>query len=68
MKGNYLKHTFWGEAVSAANQLRNKSPASTQITTPYQVFTGEKPNLNTVTAKTGQMNDHFFNSCLDRSS
>jgi len=30
--------------VNAANQLRNKSPTSTQTTTPYQAFTGEIPN------------------------
>jgi len=31
--------------VSAANQLRNKTPTSSQTTTPYQSFTGEIPNL-----------------------
>ncbi len=46
LKGKEMEYTFWGEAVSAANQLRNKSPTSTQSSTPYQEFTGEQPNLN----------------------
>ena len=36
---------WWVYAVITANYLRNRSPATGQNSTPYQLWTGEKPSL-----------------------
>ena len=39
-----LPHKFWGEALSTAAYLRNRSPTkAVKGMTPYEAWTGEKP-------------------------
>lgn len=41
-----LPHKFWAEALSTACYLKNRSPArALHHMTPYQAFTGIKPNV-----------------------
>jgi transposase InsO family protein len=40
-----LDKSFWGEAVTCANFLRNRTPASKIGTTPYEKLFKKKPNL-----------------------
>jgi transposase InsO family protein len=41
-----LPHKFWAEALSTAVYLRNRSPATAvEGMTPYEAWTGEKPNV-----------------------
>lgn len=40
-----LPKTFWAEAIVTANYLRNRSPASGQALTPFELFHGSKPNV-----------------------
>ena len=37
---------FWAEAVVTANYTRNRTPSSVHGRTPFEVFTGEKPDLS----------------------
>lgn len=41
-----LGKEFWGEAMHVANYLRNRSPAAGLSTTPYEAFTGAKPDVS----------------------
>ena len=42
-----LPHKFWGEALSTAAYLRNRSPTkAVDGMTPYEAWTGEKPQVN----------------------
>lgn len=41
-----LPHSFWAEALSTATYLRNRSPTKTVSgMTPYEAWTGEKPQM-----------------------
>ena len=41
-----LSLPFWAEAVTTANYLRNRSPVSGLDKTPYELFTGIKPDVS----------------------
>lgn len=41
-----LPSELWGEAVAAASHIRNRSPASTRTKTPWELFTGKKPEVD----------------------
>ena len=42
-----LSHKFWGEALSTAAYLRNRSPTkAVKGMTPYEAWTGEKPKVD----------------------
>lgn len=41
-----LPHKYWGEAVMTANYIINRLPTSSNESTPYELWTGNKPNLN----------------------
>ena len=41
-----LPKFLWAEAIVTANYLRNRSPISSQDTTPYELFHGTKPDLS----------------------
>ena len=42
-----LPHRFWGEALSTAAYLRNRSPTkAVDGITPYEAWTGEKPQVD----------------------
>ena len=42
-----LPHKFWGEALSTAAYLRNRSPTkAVKGMTPYEAWTGEKPKVD----------------------
>ena len=42
-----LSHRFWGEALSTAAYLRNRSPTkAVSEMTPYEAWTGEKPQVD----------------------
>ena len=42
-----LPHKFWGEALSTAAYLRNRSPTKVvKGMTPYEAWTGEKPKVD----------------------
>ena len=41
-----LGKEFWGEAMHVASYLRNRSPAAGLSTTPYEAFTGVKPDVS----------------------
>ncbi len=41
-----LPHSFWAEALSTATYLRNRSPTrAVSGMTPYEAWTGEKPQM-----------------------
>jgi hypothetical protein len=41
-----LPPEFWGEAMYTASYLRNRSPAAGISKTPYEMFTGRKPDVS----------------------
>ena len=41
-----LQNTFWAEAVTAANYMQNRLPTRASLVTPYEGWTGCKPNIN----------------------
>eukprot|EP00731_Ephydatia_muelleri_P016374 Em0009g798a len=43
----HLPHSFWAEAISTAAYLRNRSPTKAVAEmTPYEAWTGKKPQVN----------------------
>ena len=40
-----LPSKYWGEALVTANHLQNILPTVSQDITPYEIWTGSKPNL-----------------------
>ncbi|KAL5494293.1 hypothetical protein EMCRGX_G015594 [Ephydatia muelleri] len=44
---SHLPHSFWAEAISTAAYLRNKSPTKAVAEmTPYEAWTGKKPQVD----------------------
>jgi transposase InsO family protein len=41
-----LDNSMWGEAISTANYIRNRSPADGQLCTPWEMFYGSKPDVS----------------------
>ena len=42
-----LENRFWGEAINTAAYLRNRAPsAALKSSTPFEIFTGNKPDLS----------------------
>ena len=42
-----LENRFWGEAINTAAYLRNRAPsAALKNSTPFEIFTGNKPDLS----------------------
>jgi transposase InsO family protein len=41
-----LPKKYWGEAAYSAAFVRNRSPAAGKAATPYELFTGRKPDLS----------------------
>jgi transposase InsO family protein len=41
-----LPYSLWGEAIETAAYLRNRSPTSKRPLTPFELFTGMKPDLS----------------------
>lgn len=46
MLDSNLPPRFWGEALTAANYLRNVSPTANKDKTPYELFHGHKPDVS----------------------
>ena len=41
-----LPESLWGEAITTANYLRNRSPTANKDRTPWELFFGKKPDLS----------------------
>jgi len=41
-----LPNSFWGEAISTAVYLKNRTPVKTLNKTPFEVCHGKKPKVN----------------------
>ena len=41
-----LPNKYWGEAIITANHMQNRLPVTGRDNTPYQTWTGRKPNLS----------------------
>ena len=41
-----LPKSLWAEAVNTANYIRNRSPVSTRLRTPWELFFGSKPDVS----------------------
>lgn len=41
-----LPQELWGEAVTTANYLRNRSPVTSKDKTPWELFTGNQPDVS----------------------
>jgi hypothetical protein len=41
-----LPLSLWGEAITTANYLRNRSPTTDRDATPWELFTNKKPDLS----------------------
>jgi len=41
-----LPESLWGEAITTANYLRNRSPTANKDLTPWELFFGKKPDLS----------------------
>jgi gag-polypeptide of LTR copia-type/Integrase core domain/GAG-pre-integrase domain/Domain of unknown function (DUF4219) len=41
-----LQQELWAEAVVTANYIRNRSPTSKSVKTPWEYFTGNKPDVS----------------------
>lgn len=41
-----LPHKYWGEAIMTANYITNRLPTKSRDRTPYEIWTGNKPNLS----------------------
>lgn len=46
----YLPEDLWSEAVYTANYIRNRSPVSGKDKTPWELFTGNKPDVSNLRA------------------
>ena len=46
LNGSGLPKIYWAEALATANYVRNRSPASGQDKTPWELFYGKKPNVS----------------------
>ena len=54
-----LPHKFWGEALSTAAYLRNRSPTkAVKGMTPYEAWTGDKPKVDHLRIFGGEL--HYF--------
>jgi len=42
---NKMNDDLWGEAIHIAVYLKNRSPTRSKNSTPYQLWTGQRPNL-----------------------
>jgi transposase InsO family protein len=45
LSGN-LDKSFWGEAISTANFLKNRSPTKSKLKTPEEIYSGFKPKAS----------------------
>jgi len=43
---NKMNDNLWGEAIHTAVYLKNRSPTRSKDSTPYQLWTGQRPNLS----------------------
>jgi len=43
---NKMNDNLWGEAIHTAVYLKNRSPTRSKNSTPYQLWTGQRPNLS----------------------
>jgi len=43
---NKMNDNLWGEAIHTAVYLKNRSPTHIKNSTPYQLWTGQRPNLS----------------------
>ena len=41
-----LPNKYWGEAIMTANYLQNRMPAAGDMTSPFEKWTGKKPQLH----------------------
>ena len=47
LKHKKLEHSFWAEAITTANYIKNRCPTKAlQDLTPHEVWTGRKPNID----------------------
>ena len=44
MASSNLPRKWWGEAVHCANYMRNRTPHSAHLKTPFEMWTGRKPD------------------------
>ena len=43
---NKMNDNLWGEAIHTVFYLKNRSPTRSKNSTPYQLWTGQCPNLS----------------------
>jgi transposase InsO family protein len=46
LEDSKLPKSLWAEAVTTANYLRNRSPVSTRLQTPWELFFGSRPDVS----------------------
>ncbi len=46
LKDSELSDNMWGEAVTTANYIRNRSPTSQNSKTPWELFSGKRPDVS----------------------
>ena len=49
MSASLLPGYMWAEALHAVNMLRNMTPVTNLVCTPWEMWTGQKPNLSKLT-------------------